>query len=65
MNGLFEIGNDLGAFPQRWATQTRQQKHQRHDPGMDHQRANGRPPVPVRVPRLVPVQQEIGTGIRA
>ena len=65
MNRLSEIGNDLGALLQRGTAQACQEEHQRNDSGVYDQRANGRPPIPARVRGLVPVQQKIGTGIRA
>ena len=51
MNRLAEIGNNLGGFPRRRAAQTRQQEHQREDPGVDHERADARPPIPAASPR--------------
>ena len=65
MDGLSEIGENFGGFPGCWTAQTRQQEYQRNNRGVHHQRANTRPPVPARVGGLVPVQQQLRTGIRA
>ena len=65
VHGLSEIGNNFGALPHRRSAEAPEKKHQRDDAGMYDKRANSRAPVPARVRGLVPVQQQIRTGIGA